>query len=108
MIEDSQRQMRLALPIGLCKKIAAPDSIARDRSRHAVLQLFSGFENQIMMLLERAGDRAFPNRHLPLGFPSPIKMMRNRPAPRLGHQGFEPNHIVAYLAGFRLCVASLL
>jgi hypothetical protein len=94
MIQNRQGQMRPSISIRLDQEIAAPDSIAWHRSRHTVFEFPSGFQNQIVMSSERAGDVALANRRLfPTG-PAPIEVMRNRPAPNVRHQGLQPNDLV--------------
>lgn len=63
-------------------------------SRDAMFQLPSGFQNQIVVLLQRSGNVAFPDRHLSSTCPPPVEVMRNRPAPSVRHDRFQADHFV--------------
>ena len=102
MIENRQRDMRLALPIRLHQQIAAPHSIAWDGAWNTMFQLPPRCEDKILMASARVRDVGLTHRHLSVYRPPPIEVVGNRPAAHLRHQGFEPNHFVLNPFWFRL------
>lgn len=102
MIEDGQRQMRLALPIRLDQEIAAPHPIARDPSWDSVFQFPSSMENLILMSSNPVRNIGLAHRHLSAYSPPPIEVMRNRSAACLRHKRLEANDFLQHPCGFRL------
>ena len=102
MIENRQREMRLALSIRLDQQIAPPHAIARHRAWDTMLQFPPRVENPILVFSAHVRDVGLTHRHLCSEFPPSIEMMRNRPAARLRQQGFQVNDFLQHPCWFRL------
>jgi hypothetical protein len=94
MIENGQRQMRLAVLIRLDEQIAASNPIAPHRPGHAVLQVPSSLENLILVSPNRVRDVGFTHCHLPPGLPPPIEVMGNGPTASLRHERFQSDDVL--------------
>ena len=64
MIEDGQREIRLALPIRLHQEIATPYPIASHRPRHTMLQLSPDFKDQILLCAAGVHSLGLTHCHL--------------------------------------------
>ena len=102
-----QREMRSPLLIRLRQEIAAPDSVARHRPRHAMFHMSSRFVDQVLMRPTPVRDVRVADRHLSAAVPSPIEVMRNRPAAGLRHEHFQSNNFMLHPFRLRLCAEYL-
>ena len=93
MIENRQREMRLALPIRLDQQIASPHAIARHRAWDTVLQFPPCREDPILVASAHVRDIGLAHRHLFAFFPSSIEVMGDGTTARLRHQDFQSNDL---------------
>ena len=100
MIENGQRQMRLALGIRLHQQIAPPDPIARHQSRHEMREFPPGFKDQILLPAAGVRNRGLTHRHLFSGLPPLIEMMGDRPTVCLRHKCVESDYLLLDHLGF--------
>ena len=96
MIEDRQGEMRLAVVICLSQQITSPHPITPHRAGNSMLQFPSSLENPILVSPNRVCDIGLTHRHVSPRLPPAIEVMRNRPAPRLRQQGFQPDDVASY------------
>ena len=96
MIEDRQREVRLAVVICLSQQITSPHPITPHRAGNSMLQVPSSLEYLILVSPNRVRDIGLADRHLPPGLPPPIEVMRNRSAPRLWQERFETNNFMLH------------
>ena len=101
MIDDGQCQMWMPLLIRLREEIAPPNVIAWHRARHAMFHLPPGFINEVLVFATGVGHIGLAHRHLSLGDPAPVEVMRDGPAAGLRHQRLEPDDLVPDPGRFR-------
>lgn len=94
MIENGERQMWLALPIGLDQQITAPHSIAGHGSGHTMFQFSPHFIDPLLMLPTGVCDVGLAQSHVSPGVPAPIEVTGDRSAPRLWHERLQSNDFV--------------
>ena len=96
MVHDGQGQMRPPVTIHLRQQIAAPDPVVRHRSGNSVLQLPSGFIDEILVSSAQVRHVRLAHGHLSSPSPPPIEMMRDGSAPGLRHERFQSKDVIPY------------
>ena len=96
MIEDGQHDMPVAVRIGLCQQVHAPDQIAGNGPGDSMFHLPSGTEDRILLPAERIGHVGFADRHAAALGEATIKTVRDRAAARLRHQRFQSDDLIPY------------
>ena len=96
MIDEGQREMCLSILIRFRQQITPPNPIARDRSRHAMFQLFARFIDQVLVPPTGVGDVGFAHGHIPSGGPPPIEVMGNRTTADVWHEGLQRDDFVPH------------